>query len=150
MRKIIIGKKIKCDYRKTCYGIVKCNDKFLLSFNEKIDEYSLAGGGVEEHESLKDCLTREFCEEVGFRILRIEEFIEIDCFWLKRDGKYMETDAHFFLVEVDLVNAFPPTEFGHKSVWVNKETLLKSITFPYQLKALEIFFDEFDKIDFFN
>ena len=37
----------------------------------------------------------------------------------------METDANFFLVEVDLLNSFPPTEYGHKPVWVDKETLFK-------------------------
>ena len=150
MRRIVIGDKTKCDYRKTCYGIVKCNDKFLLSFNEKINEYSLPGGGVEENESLETCISREFAEEVGFKVLKVEEFINIDCFWVKRDGRTMETDANFFLVEVDLLNSFPPTEYGHNPVWVDKETLFKCISFPYQLKALEIFFDEFDKIDFYN
>ena len=150
MRKVVIGKKVDCDYRKTCYGIVKCNDKFLLSYNDLIKEYSLPGGGVEEDESLEECISREFAEEVGFKVLRSEEYVNIDCFWVKRDGRNMETDANFFLIEVDLLNAFPPTEYGHRPVWVDKEVLLSCITFPYQLKALEILFEEIKKIDFWN
>ena len=150
MRRIICGEKLDCDYRKTCYGIVKYKDKFLMTYNERINEFSLPGGGVEKGETLKDCIRREFAEEVGFNILKSKEYINIDCFWIKRNGIPMETDANFLLIEVDLENSFPPTEIEHKVVWGDKETLLGKITFPYQQKFLEIFFNEFDKIDFWN
>lgn len=149
MRKIIFGEKQDCDYRKTCYGIVKYNDKFLVTYNEKIKEYSLPGGGVENGETLGDCIKREFAEEVGFNVLRVDEFLNIDCFWIKRNGQPMETDANFLLVEVELDKAFSPTEPEHRPLWVNKE-MLNKITFPYQQKALEIFFNEIDKIDFWE
>jgi 8-oxo-dGTP pyrophosphatase MutT (NUDIX family) len=149
MRRIVFGEKVECKYRKTCYGIVKHNDKFLVTYNERIKEYSLPGGGAEEGESLEDCIKREFAEEVGYEILRIGEFINIDCFWIRREGSPMETDANFLLIDVDLNNQINPTEPDHKALWVDKE-MLRKITFPYQEKALEIFFNEIDKIDFWG
>ena len=150
MRKIVDGQRMNCGYRKTCYGIVKHKDKFLVTYNERIKEYSLPGGGVENGETLEDCIRREFNEEVGFNILKIQEFINIDCFWIKRDGSPMETDANFLLIEVDMDSQFSPTDPEHRAVWVDKDMMINKITFPYQQKSFEIFFKELDQIDFWN
>ena len=147
MRKITYGEKVNCDYRRTCYGIVKTDDKYLITYNELKNEYSLGGGGVEPCETLEDCIRREFLEELGYKIVDIKEFINIDCFWTKRDGNKMETDANFLLVKVSQTDIIEPTESGHKPLWVDKQFLLSHITFPYQVKALEIFMNELDKID---
>ena len=149
MRRIVYGEKLNCDYRRTCYGIVMHDNKFLITYNEKVKEFSLPGGGVEKDETLEDCIKREFAEEVGFEVKKTEEFINIDCFWIRRNGTPMETDANFLLVDVDVIKSFSPTEPEHKPLWVERE-MLNKITFPYQEKALEIFFNEFDKIDFWN
>lgn len=148
MEKIIIGNKQKCDYRKTCYGIAMHNGKILLSVNNKINEYSLPGGGVEKSETLESCLKREFAEEVGFKIIETAEFVNIDCFWTKRDGRLMETDANFLFAKVDLANNFTPIESFHSYFWLDINDALEKIMFPYQKKALEKFLEEYDKIDF--
>ena len=148
MKKIVVGEKQNCEYRKTCYGIVKYKDKYLMTYKEQINEYSLPGGGVEGNETFEECIRREFAEEVGFNVLKIAELINVDCFWIRRNGKPMETDAHFFLIKVDIENSFQPTESEHKVVWGDQAFLLENISFPYQQKALEIFFSELDKIDF--
>ena len=101
MKRIIIGTKPKqCDYRETCYGIVEMNDKFLIVYSEKDKNYSLVGGGVESGESLCDAIKREFLEESGYDVIQVKEYVNIDCFWIKNDGRRMETDANFLLVKV--------------------------------------------------
>ena len=142
MKRIVLGEKKECKYRKTCYGFVMHDDKVLLSFNREINEYSLPGGGVEPGESLEQCLKREFLEEVGFNILKTEEFINIDCFWVRRDGNDMETDANFLFAEVDMLDIKPPLEEFHEYIWVDKSQLLKLIEVPYQRKAIEILFNK--------
>lgn len=94
MQRIIIGQKVKCDYRKTVYGIIARGEKLLDTYSNKDKEYSLIGG-VEQGETLKEALKREFLEESGYLIDEINEFVNIDCFWRKRDGRLMETDANF-------------------------------------------------------
>ena len=146
--KIIIGNAQQCEYRKTCYGIAMYDGKLLLSVNKNLNEYSLPGGGVEENETLKECLKREFAEEVGFNIIETAEFVNIDCFWTKRDGRLMETDANFLFARVDLDNNFEPSEVFHYYLWLDVNEVLQKIDFPYQRKALEKFLEEYDKIDF--
>lgn len=147
MKKFIIGEKTVSDYRKTVYGIVEKDNKLLLVYSEKDNDYSLIGGGVEELESLEQALKREFLEESGYLIKNIQEFVNIDCFWTKKDGIKMETDANFFIIKLDETNIQKPIESFHKSIWIEKRKVLDLIYFPYQRKALEMYFENTDMFD---
>ena len=150
MKRIIIGTKPKqCDYRETCYGIVEQNDKFLVVYSEKDKNYSLVGGGVESGESLFDAIKREFLEESGYDVIQVKEYVNIDCFWIKNDGRRMETDANFLLVKVSQ-NRNTPLEIFHKPLWVSADMLLSLIKYPYQIEAIKVYFSERAEIDFFN
>ena len=46
-------------------AIVLRDNKILLMFTERYNDYSLPGGGVDEHEELIDGLKRELTEETG-------------------------------------------------------------------------------------
>jgi 8-oxo-dGTP pyrophosphatase MutT (NUDIX family) len=63
MKTIVVGDKFegKYSYRETCFGIVRNKESFLVV--EKNNQYSLVGGGIEENETCKECLKREFLEE---------------------------------------------------------------------------------------
>lgn len=138
MQRIVIGKKVKCDYRKTVYGIIACGEKLLVTYSNKDKEYSLIGGGVEQGETLEESLKREFLEESGYLIDKINEFVNIDCFWRKRDGRLMETDANFFFCEVDENKKIEPLESFHEPMWIDISQALKLIPFPYQIEALKL------------
>lgn len=143
MKKIVLGQKPeKHDYRKTVYGIVTNGDKLLVTYNPNLPEYSLVGGGLENNETLIDALKREFLEESGFLITEYEEFVNIDCFWRKKDGRIMETDANFLLCKVDLNNINKPLEDYHEPKWIDKNKILGLIDFPYQREALRFFFEK--------
>lgn len=149
MRKIIIGQKSKCDYRKTCYGIVFKGNKLLVVYSEKEHDYSLVGGGIEINETSENAIKREFIEESGYLIENLRKFVNIDCFWVKRDGKKMETDAIFFLVKVNEFDMQTPTESFHSPRWININEAVDLIEYPYQKEALKIFLNEKHNIDFF-
>lgn len=140
MERIVIGEKVSCDYRKTVYGIVERGGKLLLVYSEKDNDYSLIGGGIEPGESLEQALQREFLEESGFYIKRVKDFANIDCYWTKKDGRIIETDANFFIVDIDERSIQNPTEAFHKPIWVERENVIHLINFPYQKKALELYF----------
>lgn len=60
MEVITIGEKFdnqKFDFRETCFGICERNGKILLIKNNKKNEISMVGGGIEQGESQIDCLT---------------------------------------------------------------------------------------------
>ena len=84
MNKIIIGKKFdgESDFRETCFGIYEKDNKILLV--KKDNQYSLVGGGIESGESVEQCLRREFLEETGYLLNKIEPILVVDCYWLCR------------------------------------------------------------------
>lgn len=141
MKKIEIGKKFKDNnykFRETCFGIVFDGKDFFLT--SKNGEISLIGGGVEKDESHLDCLKREFIEESGLTIKEIKEFITIDCFWVTRENKEMESLANFYIVNVDKkINE--PTEKESKLVKTCMSEITEKIVLPYQKKAIELFLE---------
>lgn len=139
MEKIIIGDKIedkKYDFRETCFGICLKGDKMLLV--KKKGQYSFIGGGVEEGETHQECLKREFIEESGYKLLNIEPFVIIDCFWLAAGKWPLESLANFFVVELG-EKISEPTEEGHVVEEVPIEEVEKLLPLPYHKKALELF-----------
>lgn len=150
MEKIVIGEKTNCNYRKTYYGIALKNGKILVVFSKKECDYSLVGGGIEPNETPENALKREFLEESGYEINEFQEFINIDCFWIKRDGTKMETDAYFYLVKVDEFNIQKPTETFHIPMWINPSEAKNLIKYPYQEEVLNRILSELHNIDFFD
>lgn len=137
MRRIIIGKKDESknyDFRETCFGIVIKNNKMYCT--EKKGEISLIGGGVEKGESYIDCLKREFLEEAGCYVESIEEFCIIDCFWLTRNKKNMESLANIYIVNI-ADKIVEPTEFGNKLIKLELDEVLERLELPYQKRAIE-------------
>ena len=78
---------------------------------------------------------REFIEEAGLTITNIKDFITIDCYWLTRNNKNMNSLANFYIVEVS-DKEVEPTEAGHELVKVTKEEILDLLPLPYHKKAL--------------
>ena len=139
MELITIGEEFKgkYDFRETCFGIVK-NDNKLLLVNKK-NQYSLVGGGIEEGESFEECLRREFIEESGYSITSVKDLVRIDCYWLAA-GKYpMLSRVNVFEVDVDLNNVGSPTEDGCFSKWVNIDEASELLPLPYHKKALDYY-----------
>lgn len=142
MRRVIVGTKnnnIDYDFRETCFGIVFNNNLFYLT--EKNGKASLIGGGIEKGENPLVCLEREFMEEAGLTISNIHEFVTIDCFWITKNNKYMNSLSNFYIVEVE-IKEVDPLEEGHKLIKVSKDEILDLIVLPYQRNAIELYFDE--------
>ena len=144
MKKIVLGEKdnnVNYDFRETCFGIVKKGNEFYLT--SKKGEISLIGGGVEPGESHLETLKREFIEEAGLTITECNEFVTIDCYWLTKNQKNMESLANFYIVEVSDTVVLA-TEEGSKLVKVSEKELRDSLALPYQKKAIELYL-ELDK-----
>ena len=70
------------DMRIACRGIVLSGDKVLLVHEEKVDQWLIPGGGLEEGETPEQCCIRELAEETGMLVqpkkfyLTIHEYYE--------------------------------------------------------------------------
>ena len=142
MKKIRLGTKkrgVKYDFRETCFGIVYQNEKFYLT--EKNGEISLKGGGIETGENHIECLKREFIEESGLTITNYNEFITIDCFWITRNNKNMESLANFYITEVsDKIEK--PTEELSKLITINSNDIISKLDLPYQKEAIKLYLEQ--------
>lgn len=139
MKVIKVGEEFKEKYsfRETCFGIVRNDNKLLLV--NKNNQYSLVGGGIEEKETFKECLTREFIEESGYNITSLEELVCIDCYWLAA-GKYpMLSRANIFVVDVDLNNKKDALEADCYIEWIDINNVSDLLPLPYHKKAIEYY-----------
>jgi len=139
MKRIIIGEKLedkKYDFRETCFGICIKDGKMLLV--KKKEQYSFIGGGIEKGETHEQCLRREFIEESGYELLKLEKFVTIDCFWLAAGKWPLESLANFYIVEVGQ-KVCEPTEEGHIVEEIKIEDAENLLPLPYHKKALELF-----------
>ena len=137
IEKIVIGEKLedrKYDFRETCFGICIRNGKMLLV--KKSEQYSFIGGGLEKNETHEECLKREFIEEFGYELLKIQPFVIVDCFWLAAGKWPLESLAIFFIVEVGK-KICEPTEEGHIVEEIDIKDAEKLLPLPYHKKALK-------------
>lgn len=104
---------------------------------KKDEQFSFIGGGVEKGETLKESLKREFVEESGYELSKIEPFVTVDCFWLAGGKWPLESLAHFFIVELGRKGC-KPTE-GHVIEEIKIEEVESFLPLPCQKKALELF-----------
>jgi 8-oxo-dGTP diphosphatase len=140
---IVIGEKdlrYEYDFRETCFGICYKYEKFYLT--EKNNEIYLTGGGIESGESHKECLQREFLEEAGIEVTKIMKLCDIDCFWITRDNKHMESLTHIYVVEV-AKEIHQPLETNSKLTLLNLKEAKEALKLPYQRKALEVFMNKY-------
>lgn len=143
---IIMGEKdlnFKYDFRETCFGICYIKDELYLT--EKRNEIYLTGGGVEQGENHDECLKREFLEEVGLEIVKTKKLCDIDCFWITRNNKHMESLTHIYIVEIT-ENMYQPLEAESKLKKLSLNEAKNSLELPYQQKALEVFIDSLNNL----
>ena len=136
MRKITIGEKFKDikGFRETCFGLYVKDEKILVTYDKKHNQYTFIGGGIDEGETKHETLRREFLEEVGIKIKNIKHFITIDCYWLAGGDYPMESLANFYTIDIDKYVDME-TEGNYEFIDINELDL----PLPYHKKALELF-----------
>lgn len=73
--------------RVACRGLILKDDKILLSFETKNNQYMIPGGGREAGESEQECCKRELAEETGLLVAVSEPVLHIHEFYGAWDFK---------------------------------------------------------------
>ena len=126
--------KEDCDLstlRSGCRGIVKKEDKYLMVHVLKMDIFTFPGGGVEENESLEECVKRELLEETGIEVKVIEKKVSITEYF--SDSVWTN---HYFIC--DIIND------KHKINLTEEEI---SLGMEVEWKTLEEIFDIFENYE---
>ena len=89
--------------RHAARGIVLREEKILLLFTERYNDFSLPGGGIDEGEEITVALKRELEEETGAQEVQIKQhygFIEEYRPHWKPEYDLMHMTSHFFVCDV--------------------------------------------------
>lgn len=113
--------------RHAARGIVLREDRILLLFTERYNDFSLPGGGIDEGEDITVALKRELEEETGARDVQVKEhygFIEEYRPHWKPEYDLMHMTSHFFVCDVapklaDVRMESYEIANGMKPVWVS-------------------------------
>ena len=93
----ILGDDREPVYTKTvegCRGIVVRDEKILLSYYKKKDQYLIPGGGIEAGESLSECCRRELAEETGVLVLPHTHYLTLEEYYHEYYFK-----SHYFICD---------------------------------------------------
>lgn len=130
-------KNTKYFQRVGVYGFIMRNN--LLAIVKTKNGYFLPGGGIENNESLEDCLIRECLEEIGIKI-KIKEKISCgNCYFYSTTlNKNMESMGYFYECTIDnILNV--KTEEDHELVWLEPSGAVKLLYLENQKEALKLF-----------
>jgi len=113
------------------------------------------GGGLEWGEGLKDCLIREFKEELGITIEVNEQFYCTDFFIASAFNKNDQLISLYYKVSYDLVDEIDLVEIGNKLEgdqekfrWINlNEIAEETFTFPIDRLVGKLISENKDFID---
>lgn len=142
--------------REACRGIIIKNDKILLSYEANVDQWFIPGGGLENCETLEECVVRELAEETGcivkpeYQYLTINEYYEE---WLFASHYFVcehigETERS--LTETEIENGLEPrwisineaVEIFSKYQSYSDENEMKFGAYLREYKALLNFLDK--------
>ena len=98
-----ITNQYKEKYRLAARGIIKKDNKVLMIYCKYFNDYTFAGGGLEENEDQVEGLKREIREELGINIKNIKFYcsvVEKNISMYKLHHNFIQTN-NFFICEYD-------------------------------------------------
>ncbi|MBE6068537.1 MAG: NUDIX domain-containing protein [Clostridium lundense] len=129
----IFGKKLdEVEYidRIAVYGIV-INNEGKVAVIKTPAGYFLPGGGMENGESHKECIEREFIEETGYKI-EIQKFIgRASLYHISKTNQYLRGIGYFYIVSLQCYCG-APIEKDHKLIWLEPNECIKSLFLEHQ------------------
>ncbi|MPM63116.1 hypothetical protein SDC9_109996 [bioreactor metagenome] len=135
--KKIFGKKLDgVEYinRIAVYGIVTDGEGKVAVIKTPAG-YFLPGGGMENGETHKECIEREFIEETGYKI-GIQKFIgRASLYHISKTKQYLRGIGYFYIVSLENYYA-APIENYHKLIWIEPNECIKSLFLEHQAWAV--------------
>jgi len=90
--------------RNAVRAIILKDDKILMVFLEKTNEYKFPGGGIEKNETNEEALKREVLEETGCNVIKIVKKIGIFTeYGIAKEGKnnIFKMISEYYAVNID-------------------------------------------------
>lgn len=91
-------------FRRAARALIEHQGQVLLLYTDRYQDYSFAGGGLDEHEDLAQGLLRELAEETGAQDIQIgPEFLIVDELrpHTRPDAELMHMQSHYFFCQIN-------------------------------------------------
>lgn len=138
MRKsIIFGEKLEgIEYinRIGVYGIV-FNNEGKIALIKTPGEFFLPGGGIENTESHRMCLHREFMEETGYKISIGKYIGKASLYHVTKTNKYMNGIGYFYYVKLN-EKISESIENDHELLWKEPKECVECLFLEHQAWAI--------------
>ena len=108
------------NHRTACRGIVKKGDLYLMVHVKKMDLFTFPGGGLEENETLEECVTREVLEETGVNVKAIEKKITINEYFIESCWT-----THYFIC--DYINSDSDVSLTEEEILLDLDVVWKTM-----------------------
>ena len=136
--------------RVGCRGLVVKGNKVLLSWEERKNVYMSPGGGLEDGETLEECVIRELAEEAGYKVKVTKPFIRVkeyayEVLWennyficeivgecernLTESEKYNKVSAKWVDIDeaIEIFGDYQSKETDQASLYLREFTILKKL-----------------------
>jgi len=122
------------------YGIF-INDERKIATIKTPTGYFLPGGGIDEGESHKQCLQREFIEETGYEVTIVRYIGRASLYHRSKINQLLHGIGYFYNVNLKCKTCCKVEE-DHELVWLEPDHCTKSLFLEHQrwavAKALEL------------
>lgn len=133
----VLGEKLNgVEYieRSAVYGIV-INNEGRVAVIKTLTGYFLPGGGIENEETHKECLDREFVEETGYEII-IEKYVgKSSLYHISKTNQHIHGIGYFYMVSLSCMTN-KKSEDDHELVWIEKVECIKNLFLEHQAWAV--------------
>lgn len=116
--------------RTGVYGIA-INDEGKIATIKTPTGYFLPGGGIENGETHKECLEREFIEETGYEVVMGGYIGKASIYHISKTNQYLHGIgySHFVNLENKTSNKM---EEDHQLLWIDARESVKSLYLKHQ------------------
>lgn len=133
----VFGKKIAhVEYvdRIAIYGIC-FNEEGKMAVIKTPWGYFLPGGGLENLETHKECLKREFVEETGYEIALKEYIGTASLYHISKKKQYIHGIGHFYYVDLS-DKLHDGIELDHEMLWMDPDRCQHLLFLEHQAWAV--------------
>ena len=138
---LTLGKPIQgISYYDRIGAYLICIENNKLAVVRDPKGYFLPGGGIDEGESLKECVKRECLEETGYFVSVDRHICSADAYLLHPNVGYFHPIQHYYSGKL-IEKVCEPTEDDHAFEWISVDDIESKMYLEIQWRSVKYYMD---------
>ena len=141
---LTLGKPIEgVSYYNRIGAYLICIENNKLAVVRDPKGYFLPGGGIDDRESLEECVKRECLEETGYFVYVDKHICSAEAFLLHPNVGYFHPIQHYYSGRL-IEKVCEPTEDDHTFEWISVDDIESKMYLEIQGQAVKYYMDNGD------